>query len=72
VQSILQILSQEKIKVIPSLLVASQSFALVGRRPEELLRALHILQQHQPHEADHYFPVIAAILKEAAADIEAK
>ncbi|WP_171019918.1 AAA family ATPase [Hydrogenophaga sp. 2FB] len=72
VQSVLLTLSQENIKVIPSLLVASQSFALLGRRPEELLRALHILQQHHPHEADHYFPVIAATLKEAAADFEAK
>ncbi|RJP62859.1 MAG: ATP-binding protein [Comamonadaceae bacterium] len=72
VQSVLQILSQEKVKVIPSLLVASQSFALVGRRPEELLRALRILQQYQPPEADHYLPVIAAALKVAAADIESK
>ncbi|WP_291088542.1 hypothetical protein [Hydrogenophaga sp.] len=42
----LQTLQQEGIKVIPSLPVASQSFALFGRRPKELLRALRTLQQY--------------------------
>lgn len=72
VQYVLQTLRQEGIKVIPSLPVASQSFALLGRRPEELLRALRTLQQYKPQEADQYLPVIAATLKEVAADVEIK
>lgn len=72
VEYLLQTLQQEGVKVIPSLPVASHSFTLLGRRPEELLRALRISQQYQPHEADQYLPVIAATLKEAAADIEIK
>lgn len=72
VQHVLQTLQQEGIKVLPSLPVASQSFALLGRRPEELLRALRTLQQYKPQEADKYLPVIAATLKEVAADIEIK
>ncbi len=72
VQSVLLTLQQERIKVIPSLPVASQSFSLLGRRPEELQRALRIVQQYHPQEADLYLPVIATALKEAAADIEIK
>ena len=72
VQFVLQTLQREGIKVIPSLSVASQSFSLLGCRPEELLRALRILQQYQPQETDRYLPVIAATLKEVAADIEIK
>lgn len=70
VQSVLQTLQQEHINVIPSLPVASRSFALLGRRPEDLLRAMRILQQFQPQEADQHLPVIAATLKDAAANIE--
>ena len=72
VQFVLQTLQREGVKVIPSLSVASQSFSLLGRRPEELQRALRILQQYQPQETDRYLPVIAATLKEVAADIEIK
>ena len=46
VQYLLQTLQQEGIKVIHSLPVASQSFALFGSRPEELLRTLRTLQQY--------------------------
>lgn len=72
VQYVLQSLQQEGIKVIPGLAVANQAFGLLGRRPEELLRALRTLQQYQPQEADQYLPVIAATLKETAADMEIK
>lgn len=71
-QYVLETLQRKEKRVIPSLPVASQSFALLGRRPEELLRALRILQQYQPQEADLYLPVIAATLKAAAADVEIK
>lgn len=70
VQSVLQTMQQADLKVIPSLPVASQSFALLGRRPEELLRALRVLQQYGPQDADRYLPVIAATLQETAADLE--
>lgn len=72
VQHVLKTLHQEGVKVIPSPPVASQAFKLLGHRPEELLRALRTLQRYQPHEADQYLPVIAATLKEAAADLEIK
>ncbi|NWF46203.1 ATP-binding protein [Hydrogenophaga sp. D2P1] len=72
VQHVLKTLQQEGVKVIPSPPVASQAFGLLGRRPEELLRALRTLQRYQNHEADQYLPVIATTLKEAAADMEIK
>lgn len=72
VQHVLKTLHQEGVKVIPSPPVASKAFTLLGSRPEELLRALRTLQRYQPHEADQYLPVIAATLKEAAADLEIK
>lgn len=72
VQFVLEALQKEGVAVVPSLTVACQSFALLGNRPEELLRALRLLQHYQPQEADQYLPVISATLKEAAADIEIK
>ena len=72
VHYVLQSLQQEGIKVIPGQAVASHAFGLLGRRPEELPRALRALQQYQPQEADQYLPVIAATLKETAADMEIK
>lgn len=72
VQFVLEALQKEGVVVVPSLTVACQSFALLGNRPEELLRALRLLQHYQPQEADQYLPVISATLKEAAADIEIK
>ncbi len=42
----------------------------MGRRPEELTRALRQLQHDDPAEADRFFPVISATLKTAAADVE--
>lgn len=70
VQFVLETMQQADLKVMPSLPVASQSFALLGHRPEELLQALRVLQQYGPHEADRYLPVIAAALQASAADPE--
>lgn len=70
VQFVLQTMQLADLKVIPSLPVASQSFALLGRRPEDLLRALRVLQQYGPQDADRYLPVIAATLQETASDLE--
>lgn len=63
-------ISAEGARVVPSLAVASQAFDMLGRRPEEMMRALRQLQQHDPQDADRYLPVIAATLKAAAADVE--
>lgn len=63
-------LAREGAKVIPSLAIAVAAFVTLGRRPEEMTRALRQLQQHDPKDADHLFPVIATTLKSAAADVE--
>ncbi len=63
-------LEREGAQVIPSLPVAVDAFVTLGRRPEEMTRALRQLQQHDPNEADRFLPVIAATLKGAAADVE--
>ncbi len=63
-------LRREGVSVIPSLQQAFEAFAILGRRPEELLRALNTLQLYKPQEADQYLPVIAATLKRVAADLE--
>ncbi|WP_295381840.1 AAA family ATPase [uncultured Pseudacidovorax sp.] len=60
----------EGARVQPSLAVAIEAFDTLGRRPEELIRALRQLQQADPAEADRFLPVIAATLKTAAADVE--
>ncbi len=70
VQYVLTGITDEGAKVVPSLPVASEAFVTLGRRPEEMSRALRQLQQHDPKEADHLFPVIAGTLKTAAADME--
>lgn len=72
VHYVLQLLQHEGGQVVPSLAVAVQSFRLLGSRPEELLRALRLLQHYKPEAADQYLPVIAATLKETAADLEIK
>lgn len=72
VEHVLKVLQHEGAKVVPSVEVASKSFETLGRRPEELLRALRTLQRYEPHEADPYLPVIADTLKSAAADLEIK
>ena len=55
---------------VPSLAVAVAAFETLGHRPEELLRALRMVQQYVPGQVDTFFPVIALTLKNAAADVE--
>lgn len=55
---------------VPSLKVANAAFETLGHRPEELLRALRMVQQYVPQQVDTFFPVIALTLKSAAADVE--
>lgn len=70
VEYVLKGLAREGAKVIPTLPIGVAAFVTLGRRPEEMTRALRQLQQHDPKEADHLFPVIATTLKSAAADVE--
>lgn len=67
---VLRGIAEEGASVLPSLPVATAAFNLLGRRPEELIRALRQLQREDPAEADRLLPVIAATLKGAAADVE--
>lgn len=55
---------------VPSLAVAVAAFATLDHRPEELLRALRMVQQYGDKQVDTFFPVIALTLKTAAADVE--
>jgi hypothetical protein len=55
---------------VPSLAVAVAAFETLGHRPEELLRALRMVQQYVAQQVDTFFPVIALTLKSAAADVE--
>ncbi|MBS7776946.1 AAA family ATPase [Acidovorax sp. CCYZU-2555] len=55
---------------VPSLAVAVAAFDTLGHRPEELLRALRMVQQYVPEQVDTFFPVIALTLKSASADVE--
>ena len=55
---------------VPSLAVAVAAFETLGHRPEELLRALRMVQQYVAAQVDTFFPVIALTLKSAAADVE--
>ena len=57
---------------LPSLEVASDAFATLGHRPEEMIRALELLRSQLPPGADPnaHLPVIAATLRTAAVDLE--
>lgn len=55
--------------ILPSELVAWQGFQATGNRPEELLKALVLLQSTQGLP-DQAFPIICATLAAAAADVE--
>lgn len=55
--------------VLPGEEVAWQGFQTMGHRPEELLKALVLLQSTNP-PADQAFPIICATLASAAADVE--
>lgn len=72
VEQVLTRLSQEGAANLPSLAVATESFNMLGNRPEELLRALRLLARQLPigGKPDEHLPVIAATLRSAAADIE--
>lgn len=65
-------LAQEGATRLPSAAVATQAFATLGHRPEEMLKALRQLNRHLPPDAnpDEHLPVIAATLRSTAADIE--
>lgn len=70
VAHLLQGITGEGAKVVPGLATAFAAFQTLGRRPEEMIRALRLLQQQVPGDADRTLPVIAATLKAAAADVE--
>ncbi|MCD2511890.1 AAA family ATPase [Comamonas endophytica] len=55
---------------VPSLSVAVAAFKALDHRPEEMLRALRMVQQYDEAQVDAFFPVIALTLKTAAADVE--
>lgn len=67
---VLKGISHEGAKALPNLPIAVDAFNTLGRRPEELTRALRQLQHEDPQEADRFLPVIAATLRGAAADVE--
>ncbi|MDY0977734.1 ATP-binding protein [Massilia sp. CFBP9012] len=57
--------------ILPSRAVAVEGFVTLGHRPEEMLRALGQLQTvAERGDPDALFPVIAATLRSAAADVE--
>ena len=57
--------------VLPSYHVAVDAFKTLGNRPEEMIKAIRQLQHiPQGSHPDDFFPVIAATLRSAAADIE--
>lgn len=72
VEHLLRRLAKEGAATLPSLAVATQAFATLGNRPEEMLKALRQLSRHLPPGADpdEHLPVIAATLRSTAADIE--
>lgn len=70
VAHLLKGIADEGAKVVPGLPAAFEAFKTLGRRPEEMIRALRQLQQQKPKDADRFLPVIAATLKGAAADVE--
>lgn len=71
VQHVFGRLTADGVAVLPSLPVAIASFATLGNRPEEMIKAIRQVQ-HIPagSNPDEHFPVIAATLRSAAADIE--
>ena len=70
VAQVVAALKQDGALAVPSLSAATAAFAELGRRPEELVRALRQLQHTSPEDADRLLPVISATLKGAAADVE--
>ena len=72
IEHLLKRLVPEDAAPLPSLAVAVQAFATLGNRPEEMLKALRHLDRHLPPggNPDEHLPVIAAMLRSTAADIE--
>jgi hypothetical protein len=72
VQHLITRLTQEGASPLPSVAVATQAFNTLGHRPEEMLKALRQLARHLPPGAnpDEHLPVVAAMLRSTAADIE--
>jgi hypothetical protein len=72
VEHLLRRLALEGAARLPSVPVAVEAFVTLGNRPEELLKALRQLSLHLPKggDPDEHLPVIAAMLRSAAADIE--
>ena len=72
IEHLLKRLVQEGAASLPSLAVAVHAFATLGNRPEEMLKALRHLSRHLPPggNPDEHLPVIAAMLRSTAADIE--
>jgi len=70
VEYVLAQLAEQKARVIPGLAVANAAFTTLGFRPEEMVRALRILQDEDPATADVVLPAIAHTLKQSAADGE--
>lgn len=72
VAHLLRRLVQEGASSLPSPAVATEAFATLGNRPEEMLKALRYLSRHLPPggNPDEHLPVIAAMLRSTAADIE--
>lgn len=55
----------------PSAAVTEKAFKKMGSRPEELMKALHVLRElPQGANADEHLPTIAQSLSAAAADVE--
>lgn len=72
VDHLMQRLASEDSLRLPSREVVIAAFRTLGSRPEELLRGFRLLHQQQGSqgEPDLQFPVIAATLRAAAADVE--
>ncbi len=72
VEHLIKRLAQQGAAPLPSLAVAYQAFEMLGKRPEEMLKALRQLSRHLPPggNPDEHLPVIAATLRSTAADIE--
>lgn len=77
VEHLFKRLSKEGIECLPNLDVATNAFATLGHRPEEMIKALRLLQstlqtaiEDGVADANVHLPVIAATLRSSAADIE--
>jgi AAA ATPase domain len=72
VEHLLMRLAAERNVSLPSLAAANEAFAVLGNRPEEMLKALRTLARNLPANGspDEYLALIAATLRSAAAELE--